>query len=125
MPLSTTEVLERIDAAIAKRYSHTDPIGAGRRLFLEHLRELVMHHGIPFPAESKIAACIMPHIFQELNYDGYDWSNRNVHFGRLSDLVALDVIIWSDDRTRCEVSDKEFADYNRFCDDAITFRSQQ
>lgn len=125
MPVSTVALTEQIDAAIAARSSHSDPIGGGRKLFLERLRKLVERHGLPLPDECKTEACIMPYIFQELNYDGFDWSNRNEDFGHLSDLVDIDVIIWSGGRTRVELTDHEFSEYNRFCHDAINVRSRR
>lgn len=124
MPISTDTLIKHIDAAIAARSSHSDLIGGGRKLFLEHVRELISRYGLPLPDDCKLDACVMPYIFQELNYDGYDWASRNEDFGHLSDLVDIDIITWSAGRIRSELSDKEFADYHRFCHDAITFRSR-
>jgi len=95
MPISTSELIEKLTAAIALRSSHSDPVGGGRKLFLEHVRDLVGRHGLPLPGDCRLDACAMPYIFQELNYDGYDWSKRTEDFGHLSDIVDIDVITWS------------------------------
>ncbi len=124
MPVSTAQLINKIDNAIASRSSHSDPIGGGRRMFLEHIRELVRTNGLPLPDDCKLDACAMPYIFQQLNYDGYDWSNRNEDFDDLSDIVDIDVIVWSGGRDRMELTDDEFADYHEFCHSAIKYRSR-
>jgi hypothetical protein len=124
MPISATQLIDKIDTAVASRSSYSDPIGRGRRLFLEHVRELVRTHGLPVPDDRKLDACAMPYIFQELNYDGYDWSNRTEDFDHLSDIVDIDVIMWSGGRDRTELTDDEFAAYNAFCHNAIKYRSR-
>ena len=84
----------------------------------------VRTHGLPVPDDRKLDACAMPYIFQELNYDGYDWSNRTEDFDHLSDIVDIDVIMWSGGRDRTELTDDEFAAYNAFCHNAIKYRSR-
>lgn len=125
MPVSLSELIDKLNTAIASRASHDDPVGGGRRQFLEHVRELVRLHGFPLPNDGTLDACAMPYIFQELNYDGYDWSNRLEDFGQLSDIVDIDVIMWSGGKERVELTDDEFSAYHRFCHNAISYRSRR
>ena len=67
----------------------------------------------------------MPFIFQELNYDDYDWSSRTAPLGGLEYLVDIDVAIWSNGRRRSEMTDAEYGDYWKFCLKAIQHRSQR
>jgi hypothetical protein len=125
MPVTKPELIEKLNAAIAVRSSYSDPVGGGRKRFLEHVRDIVERDGFPIPEESKLDVCSMPYVFQELNYDGFDWSLRTEDFGHLSDIVDIDVIVWSGGKTRHEITDKDFEDYNRFCHNAITYRSRR
>ena len=114
-----------LDAAIAARAADDDPIGSGRRLFLIHLKETISKAGFPLPEALKLDACSMPYVFQELNYDGYDWSSRSAELGHLADIVEIDVIVWSGGLSRGELTDAEYAAYNRFCHTAISYRSRE
>jgi hypothetical protein len=125
VPLSAAELIEKLDRAIAAGISHSDTLGDCRRIFLEHVRDLVMEHGLPLPENLKHDACAMPYIFQELNYDDYDWSRRTGDFGHLTEIVDIDVMTWSGGRNRSDLTDEEFAEYNKFCFDAIKFRSRK
>lgn len=122
MPKSHKQINAMIDATIEARATACDPIGRGRRLLLIHVKDLIRDHGFPLPDALKLDACSMPYIFQELNYDDYDWSSRRSELGHLSDMAELDVIIWSDGRTRTELTDAEYGAYHAFCLDAIGFR---
>ncbi len=113
-----------LDAAIEARAAHNDPIGAGRRLFLTDVQNLIREHGFPLPIELRLEACSMPYVFQELNYDGYEWSTRNANLGHLVDMVDLDVIVWSGGRSRNELTDAEYREYWTFCLKAIDYRSR-
>jgi hypothetical protein len=123
VPTSTTQTLDLIDAAILRRPETGDPIGGGRRLFLQHVRDIVSQHGLPIPDELKLDNCVMPYVFQELNYDGYEWSERTADLGHLADMVDIDVIVWSGGHTRDELSDSEYNRYFDFCRSAIKHRS--
>src|SRR5262245_18520687 len=122
MPKSREQVDAMIDSAIDARATHSDPIGRGRRLFLIYVKDLIRDHGFPLPEALKLDACSMPCVFRELNYDGYEWSRRNAEMGHLSDMVDLDVVIWSGGRTRSELSDAEYGAYFNFCRKAIDYR---
>ncbi len=76
------------------------------------------------PDKQKIDACIMPFIFQELNYDDHDWSSRTAPLGQLEALVDIDVAIWSNGRRRSEMTDAEYGNYWEFCLKAIDHRSE-
>ena len=125
MPISKAELLQKLDAAIAVRAAHDNVIGQRRLELLERVRQLVVTHGLPLPGEWKLEACAMPFIFQELNYDGYDWSRRDENFGQLDDIVEIDVIVWSGGRPRAELTADEFAEYHAFCHDAIRLRTRR
>ncbi len=114
-----------IDAAVSARAGHDDPIGGGRRLFLVHLRKLIEDNGLPLPKSLRRDACSMPYVFQELNYDGYDWSSRTADLGRLADIVDIDVIVWSGGLGRSELTDSQFSEYFTFCLDAISYRGKR
>ena len=125
MPTPSDQLLELIDAAIARRAPTDDPIGGGRLLFLEHLKSKLADHGFPLPDEHRLDACSIPYIFQELNYDGYDWSLRTEDLGHLADIVDIDVIVWSGGRSRAELTDSEYNTYIDFCHTAIKHRSNR
>ena len=124
MPTSREQLDAMLDAAIERRAAQGDPIGGGRRLFLIHVKDLIRTHGFPLPETLKLEACSMPYLFQELNYDDYDWSTRSTEFGHLADMVDVDVIVWSDGRSRNELTDAEYDTYFNFCLKAIDYRSQ-
>jgi hypothetical protein len=125
MPTSREQLDAMLDAAIETRAAHSDPIGGGRRLFLIHLKDLIRKSGFPLPEALKLDACSIPYVFQELNYDGYDWSTRNAELGHLADMVEIDVIVWSGGRSRNELTDAEYSAYRRFCHEAIDYRSRR
>ncbi len=125
MPTSGEKIDAMLDAAIETRAAHSDPIGGRRRLFLIHVRELIRQHGFPLPEALKLDACSMPYVFQELNYDDYDWSTRSAELGRLADMVEVDVIVWSGGRSRHELTDGEYRAYFNFCLKAIDYRSRR
>jgi hypothetical protein len=124
MRISREQLDAMIDAAIEARGTHNDPIGRVRRLFLIHVKDLIRDNGFPLPESLKLDACSMPYVFQELNYDGYDWSTRTAEMGHLSDMLDLDVIIWSGGRTRYELTDAEYGAYHHFCLKAIEYRAR-
>jgi hypothetical protein len=123
VPHSASELIGRVEAAANARSEHSDPIGRGRCLFLLHVRDLVSRYGLPLPEKSKLDACAMPFIFQELIYDGYTWSDRLGDYGHLADIVEIDVIVWSGGRDRTELTDQEFEAYGHFVSKAIDYRS--
>ena len=125
MPLDSDDILTMIDEALARRDGHTDPISASRRRFLIDLRITVQELGLPLPNKRKLDACTMPFIFQELNYDDYDWGSRAAPLGRLEDLVDIDVAIWSNGHRRSEMTDAEYGNYWEFCLKAIEHRSKR
>jgi hypothetical protein len=122
MPISREQLDAMLDAAIEERAAHSGPIGGGRRLFLIHVKDLIRKHGFPLPDALKVDACSIPYVFQELTYDGYDWSIRSAELGPLTDMVELDVIVWSGGRSRNELTDSEFRAYHGFCLKAIDCR---
>jgi hypothetical protein len=124
MPTSREQLNAMLDAAIEKRAAHRNAIGAGRRLFLIHVKDLIRKHGFPLPEAVKLDACSMPYIFQELIYDGYSWSTRTAELGHLADMVEVDVIVWSGGRSRKELTDAEYHAYWRFTHDAMDYRSR-
>lgn len=125
MPTTRKELEAMLDAAIASRATSGDPIGDGRRLFLIHVKELIRDHGFPVPESLKLDACSMPFVFQELNYDDYDWSIRTADLGHLTDIVEVDVILWSDGRSRKELTDAEYREYQSHCLNAIDYRRRR
>ncbi len=123
MPLDSNDILTMIDEALAGREGDTDPVFLLRRHFLIDLQTTVQEHGLPLPDKRKLDACIMPFIFQELNYDDYDWSSRTAPLGGLEDLADIDVAIWSNGRRRSEMTDSEYENYWEFSLKAIDHRS--
>ena len=114
-----------IDQALAGHDGDTDPVFLLRCRFLIDLRTTVQENGLPLPDKRKLDACIMPFIFQELNYDDYDWSSRTAPLGGLEDLVDIDVAIWSNGLRRSEMTDAEYGNYCEFCFNAIDHRSKR
>ncbi len=125
MPLDSNDILTMIDEALAGRDADTGPVSASRRHFLTDIRTTVQEDGLPLPDKRKLDACIMPFIFQELNYDDYDWSSRTAPLGELEELVDIDVAIWSNGRRRSEMTDAEYHNYWVFCMSAIRHRSER
>ncbi len=121
MPLDSKDILTMIDQALAGRDGDTGPVSA----LLTDLRTTVQEDGLPLPDKQNPDACIMPFIFQELNYDDYDWSSRTAPLGHLEDLVDIDVAIWSNGRRRSEMTDAEYQNYWQFCMRAIRRRSKR
>ncbi len=119
MPLDANDILTMLDERLVGYDDGSDPILQVRRRFLIDLRSMVQEHGLPLPDERKLDACVMPFIFQELNYDDYDWSSRTAPLGGLEDLVEIDVAIWSNGRRRSEITDAEYRNYVEFCMSAI------
>jgi len=74
---------------------------------------------------AKADSCTNAFIFQELNYDDYDWSSRTAPLGGLEGLVDIDVAIWSNGRRRSEMTDAEYRKYWEFCMSAIGHRSKR
>ncbi len=124
MPLNANDILTLIDEVLVGHDDDSDPIQQVRRRFLIDPRSMVQEHGLPLPDKRKLDACGMPFIFQELNYDDYDWSSRTAPLGSLEDLVDIDVAIWSNGRRRSEMTDAEFGNYREFCMSAIDHRSR-
>jgi len=114
-----------IDEALARREGGSGPVSDLRRRFLTDLRITLQEHGGPLPDERKLDACIMPFIFQELNYDDYDWGSRTAPLGKLEDLVDIYVAIWSNGRRRSEMTDAEYRNYWKFCLIAIQHRQDR
>ena len=127
MPLDSNDILTMIDEALARRDGDagTGSIGALRYHFLIDIRATVQEDGLPLPDKRKLDACIMPFIFQELNYDDYDWSSRTAPLGELEEVVDIDVAIWSNGRRRSEMTDAEYGNYWEFCLKAIDHRSKR
>ena len=125
MPLDSNDILTMIDEALAGRDADTGSVSGLRRHFLTDLRTTVQEHGLPLPDKEKLDACIMPFIFQELNYDDYDWSSRTAPLGELEEVVDIDVAIWSNGRRRSEMTDAEYQNYWQFCMSAIRHRSKR
>ncbi len=125
MPLDSKDILTMIDEALARRDGGTGSISALRRHLLIDLRTTVREDGLALPDKRKLDTCIMPFIFQELNYDDHDWSSRTAPLGGLEDLVDIDVAIWSSGRRRSEMTDAEYRNYFEFCLDAIRHRSKR
>jgi hypothetical protein len=125
MPTSREQLYAMLDAAMETRAAHSDPIGGGRRLFLIHVKDLIRIQGFPLPEALKLDACSMPYVFQELNYDDYDWSTRSADLGHLADMIEVDVIVWSGGRSRNELTDAEYRAYHSFCLKAIDYRSRR
>jgi hypothetical protein len=125
VPLDSSHILGMIDGAVALRGSDTHPISVMRRSFLIDLRARIESLGFPLPADRKLDACIMPFIFQELNYGDYDWSSPTAPLGPQEDLVDIDVAIWSDGRRRSELTEAEYGSYHKFCLNAISHRSRR
>jgi len=124
VPLDSSDILGMIDDGLAGPVSHTNPVSVSRRRFLIELRTTIQELGLPLPEKRKLDACIMPFIFQELNYDDYDWSSRTAPLGRLEGLVDIDVAIWSNGCRRSEMTDAEYEHYWEFCISAIEHRSK-
>jgi len=125
MPLSVDDILRMIDAAVALRDGHDDPISKGRCLRLLYLREAIRQTGFDMGREERLKCCLMPFVFQELNYDDYDWSNCLAPLGHLEDIVDIDVVVWSGGLRRSELSDPQYEEYSKFCHRAVTFWSNR
>ncbi len=72
-----------LDEVLVGHDDDSGPVLLVRRRFLIDLRSMVQEHGLPLPDERQLDACVMPFIFQELNYDDYDWSSRTAPLGGL------------------------------------------
>ena len=125
VPLDSSGILAMIDDVLAGAERHTDPVSVLRRRFLIDLRTTLQQLGLPLPDKQKLDACVMPFIFQELNYDDHDWSSRTAPLGQLEALVDIDVAIWSNGRRRSEMTDAEYGNYWEFCLKAIDHRSKR
>ncbi len=114
-----------LDEVLVGHDDDSGPVLLVRRRFLIDLRSMVQEHGLPLPDERQLDACVMPFIFQELNYDDYDWSSRTAPLGGLEDLGDIDVTIWSNGRRRSEMTEAEYRKYWEFCMSAIDHRSRR
>ena len=94
MPTSKAQLLVMIDEAINGRAGN-DSVGQIRRSFLRHIRELLESRQFPLSDADRLDCCAMPYIFQEFNYDDIDWTIRDAKLGHLTDVVEIDVIVWS------------------------------
>jgi hypothetical protein len=122
MPLAFSDILAMINEELAGFGSRADPVAESRRRFLIEVQAMIRELGFPLPEERKLDACIMPFIFQELNYDDYDWTSRTSPLGPLESLVNIDVAIWSNGCQRSELTDAIYADYSKFCLKCIEHR---
>jgi len=118
------QAIEMIDAALNLRASSSDPMTSARRFSLQRLRDRIASRGLTFTEGEKREFCLMPVIFQELNYDDFDWSRRENRLGALDDMVEIDVVAWSGGFRRSEISDSEYRRYWRHCLDVIDYRKE-
>ena len=119
--ISATQLIEMIDAAV-QRWSGDDPMAMIRRAALLHLRELIGKNGFHLSENQKREGCLMPALFQELNYDDCDWSDRTADLGPLQEMVEIDVLAWSGGLRRCDLTDSQYKKYWRHCLGAIDYR---
>jgi hypothetical protein len=122
--LSPSEIVKKIDSSIAAQSSES-PIAAMRRSALGHLKELILEKRLSLTEQEKQACCLMPLFFQELNYDGYSWADRQAPLGHLEEIIEIDVAVWSGGFQRSALTDLEYEQYRRFCHDAINSRQRQ
>jgi hypothetical protein len=122
MQMSVEQLLSRIETLLTRCPKAGDAVGECRYLSLKNLQESLQQYGFERDDDVKVEACLMPFIFQELNYDEYDWSNRSAHLGQLDENVEIDVIAWSSGRRRAELTDAEYSNYLDCCHRAIELR---
>ena len=121
---SIDQVIEMVDAALRLRSSSDDAVTSIRRSWLQTVREHLATRGFALTEEDKRDLCLMPVVFQELNYDGFSWSKRENPLGALEDIVEIDVVVWSGGFCRSEISDSEYRRYWRHCLNTIDYRQE-
>jgi hypothetical protein len=119
MPYSINEVLILIDSEISNRKNQNDPISNIRIKALKNLQHYLVNNGYPLCTDDRLSLSLMPYVFQELNYDDFDWSKKQNSLGHLEEIVNIDVAVFFRGQKRSEITDGEYQQYWEHSIDAI------
>jgi hypothetical protein len=111
MPLSTEDLISRIDIEAARLTVDDDAVSEVRRAALLYLRDVLEKTGFPTDRKQRCNLSLVPYIFQEANYDDIDWTDRTASLGHLSGIFAIDLAFQSEGRERHELTDAEYNEY--------------
>lgn len=123
MPLHTQALRQRIDTLRGYFAGSHGPVIEARMAILDLIDRQLAESGYPHPAAYQ-GLSIVPWIHRELVYDDIDWMNRDGDLQQFWLFFEIDVAIWSQGRTREELSDEAFADYIRDVRLALDLRRQ-
>lgn len=107
------EIVKKIDELISKYQKDVanDPILFARKNALEHVKNYLQSKGFPKSLSAKSKLSLAPLLFQEANYDGIEWTERNADLEQLTDMFEIDYLVQNFGKTRKEASQEEFEKY--------------
>lgn len=123
MSLTPEALRQRIETLRGYFAGSHGPVIEARMAILDLIDRQLAESGFPHPAAYP-GLSILPWIHRELVYDDIDWMSRDGDLQQFRLFFEIDVAIWSQGRTREELSDEAFADYIRDARLALDHRRQ-
>jgi hypothetical protein len=118
VPLTAEQVIEFLDSRLGS-YARLDvasvsanPMLARRAWQVQRIRSYLQRSGFPATGHERCELSLIPHIFQEANYDGFDWGRKDADLGHLSDLFALDFYVATGGVARAGADESLFRQYD-------------
>ncbi len=96
----------------------TDGVGNIRVCQLLIMEDCLNAIGFPEHTDHKAKASLVPYVFQEANYDGISWTDKDADLAHLSTYFELDFMVQNEGKERKEATAEEFEQY---CDQSLEF----
>jgi len=96
----------------------TDRVGNIRVRQLLIMEDCLIAIGFPTNSDHKGKTSLVPYIFQEANYDGISWTDKDEDLSHLSAYFELDFMVQNEGKERKEATAEEFEQY---CNQSLEF----
>jgi len=90
---------------------HREGLAATRLFAVGRISDYLATDGFPSTEDEKISLSLVPFIFQEANYDGIEWSEKDSDLQHLRRFFELDMLVHFAGRERSEITDSDYAQY--------------
>jgi hypothetical protein len=96
----------------------TDRVGNIRVRQLLIMEDCLNAIGFPKNSDHNAKTSLVPYIFQEANYDGISWTEKDADLSHLSAYFELDFMVQNEGKERKEATAEEF---ERYCNQSLEF----
>ena len=91
-------------------------IVASRSYLVRQIQAFLETGSFPTLDEDRYRLCLVPLLFQEANYEDFDWSTKEGDLGQLQSLFQLDFMVQAEGLERENSTEVQYEEYRRSCD---------